>query len=203
MTVIKKYANRRLYDTEQSRFVTLETLADRIAEGDEIRVVDAASGEDITRGVLSQIVLQQGEDGQGLLPIRLLEQLIRHRNQSVRDLLERTLPMAVDATLSMQSEFRRMIEARGDKPGLPPEMVSLMFPWLDFTEAFGRALGNPTGAEGEEGQAPAGDGDGDGGTKDRTELLRQIRDLRGQLESLEGRLSTAEQPEATERETSG
>lgn len=191
MTDIKKYANRRLYDTAQSRFVTLETLAERIAEGEEIRVVDAATGENITRGVLSQIVLQQGEDGQGLLPTRLLEQLIRYRNQNVRDLLERTLPMAVDATLSMQHEFRRMIEARGDKPGLPPEMVSLMFPWLDFTEAFGRALGAAGGGE-EEGL----DGAAEAGSVDRAELLRQIRELRTQLEALEGRLSTMEDAEA-------
>lgn len=192
MTDIKKYANRRLYDTAQSRFVTLETLAERIAEGEEIRVVDAATGDNITRGVLSQIVLQQGEDGQGLLPTRLLEQLIRYRNQNVRDLLERTLPMAVDATLSMQHEFRRMIEARGDKPGLPPEMVSLMFPWLDFTEAFGRALGAAGGAE-EEGL----EGAAEAGSVDRDELLRQIRELRTQLEALEGRLSTMEDAEAS------
>jgi polyhydroxyalkanoate synthesis repressor PhaR len=188
MTEIKKYANRRLYDTELSRFVTLETLAERIAEGEEIRVVDAATGEDITRGVLSQIVLQQGENGQGLLPTKLLEQLIRVRNRSVRDLLERTLPMAVDATLAMQNEFRRMVEARGDKPGLPPEMVSLMFPWLDFTEAFGRALGGGA-AEEPEPSSPPGSTEGAA----RQELLRQIRDLRAQLHTLEGRLSHMEE----------
>lgn len=187
MAEIKKYANRRLYDTEQSRFVTLETLAERIAEGEEIRVVDAATGEDITRGVLSQIVLLQGEGGQGLLPTRLLEQLIRVRNRSVRDLLERTLPMAVDATLAMQSEFRRMVEARGDKPGLPPEMVSLMFPWLDFTEAFGRALGAGPAAD-----AARGRRDGESGEppEKREDLLRQIQELKAELQRLESHLST-------------
>jgi polyhydroxyalkanoate synthesis repressor PhaR len=183
MTEIKKYANRRLYDTGESRFVTLDTLAERIAGGEEISVVDAATGVDITRSVLSQIVLLQEENGEGLLPTRLLTQLIRHRNRSVRELLERTLPLAVDATLEMQHEFRKMIEARGDKPGLPPEMVSLMFPWLDFTEAFGQAIA-PRPAEEDR---PSKEG--------REELLLQIRELREQLATLETRLSKMEHDE--------
>jgi len=188
MTEIKKYANRRLYDSGQSRFVTLENIAERIAAGEEITVVDAATGDDLTRSVLSQIVLQQEEGGQGLLPTRLLTQLIRHRNRSVRELLERTLPLAVDATLEMQQEFRGMIEARGDKPGLPPEMVSFMFPWLDFTEAFGQALASRAATQPRAAAASEA-------IADRQELLRQIRELREQVAALETRLSSRESVE--------
>lgn len=186
MAEIKKYANRRLYDTDQSSFVTLEAIAERIADGEEISVVDAASGADITRSVLSQIVLQQEENGQGILPKRFLEQLIRHRNRSVKDLLAKTLPMAVDATLRMQREFRSMIESRGDRPGIPPEMVSLMFPWLDFTEAFSRALTGPAASSPATPMPapPAQD-------PSRDALLTQISDLKEQLKTLENRLDSA------------
>jgi polyhydroxyalkanoate synthesis repressor PhaR len=74
--VVKKYGNRRLYDTSISRYVTLEELAGRIAGGDRVRVVDAKSGRDLTAATLTQIIVEHRELSR-LLPVSLLEQLIR------------------------------------------------------------------------------------------------------------------------------
>src|SRR6195952_64337 len=85
---IKKYANRRLYNTGTSTYVTLEDLAKMVKEGEDFVVFDAKSGEDITRPVLGQIIFEQeGKDGQGLLPITFLRQLIRFYGDSMQMLV--------------------------------------------------------------------------------------------------------------------
>src|ERR1700680_2983131 len=75
-TVVKKYANRRLYNTATSSYVTLEDLAKMIKDGGDFVVSDAKTGEDITRSVLTQIIVEQEQKGQNLLPISFLRQLI-------------------------------------------------------------------------------------------------------------------------------
>src|SRR3712207_9459376 len=84
-TVIKKYANRRLYHTGTSTYVTLEDLARMVREGEDFVVYDAKSGEDITRSVLTQIIFEQeNKEGQNLLPVTFLRQLIRFYGDSMR-----------------------------------------------------------------------------------------------------------------------
>jgi polyhydroxyalkanoate synthesis repressor PhaR len=83
-TVIKKYANRRLYHTGTSTYVTLEDLAGMVRDGDDFVVYDAKTGEDITRSVLTQIIFEQeNKEGQNLLPITFLRQLIRFYGDSL------------------------------------------------------------------------------------------------------------------------
>ena len=74
---IKKYANRRLYNTESSSYITLDNLAEMVRNGRDFVVYDAKSGDDITRSVLTQIIVEEEGKGQNLLPIRFLRQLIR------------------------------------------------------------------------------------------------------------------------------
>jgi polyhydroxyalkanoate synthesis repressor PhaR len=74
---IKKYANRRLYNTSTSKYVTLDDLSQMVKAGDEFVVVDAKSGDDITRSVLTQIIFEEEAKGQNLLPVRFLRQLIQ------------------------------------------------------------------------------------------------------------------------------
>ena len=81
-TIIKKYANRRLYHTGTSTYVTLEDLARMVKDGEEFVVTDAKTGEDITRAVLGQIIFEQESRGQHLLPIAFLRQLIRFYGDS-------------------------------------------------------------------------------------------------------------------------
>jgi polyhydroxyalkanoate synthesis repressor PhaR len=93
--VIKKYANRRLYDTGESRYVTLEELAEKIRLGADCRVVDAATGEDLTQSTLAQIILES-RGASKLLPVPLLTQLIRMGDDALAEFLGRYLSTALE-----------------------------------------------------------------------------------------------------------
>jgi polyhydroxyalkanoate synthesis repressor PhaR len=93
--LIKKYANRRLYNTATSSYVTLEHLSEMVKDGTEFVVEDAKSGEDITRSVLTQIIFEEESKGQNLLPIRFLRQLISYYG----DNLESVVPQYLDFTM--------------------------------------------------------------------------------------------------------
>jgi len=105
--VIKKYANRRLYNTGTSAYVTLEDLACMVKKGEDFVVFDAKSGEDITRSVLTQIIFEQeGKGGQSLLPIAFLRQLIRFYGDSMQMLVPSYLEFSLDKLTSEQGAFR-------------------------------------------------------------------------------------------------
>lgn len=109
-TVIKKYANRRLYDTGTSTYVTLEDLAAMVKRGEDFVVCDAKSGEDITRPVLTQIIFEQeGKDGQSLLPIAFLRQLIRFYGDSMQMLVPSYLEFSIDKLTKEQQKFRDQV----------------------------------------------------------------------------------------------
>jgi polyhydroxyalkanoate synthesis repressor PhaR len=104
---IKKYANRRLYNTGTSAYVTLEDLADMVKKGEDFVVFDAKSGEEITRSVLTQIIFEQeGKGGQSLLPITFLRQLIRFYGDSIQMLVPSYLEFTIDRLTSDQEKFR-------------------------------------------------------------------------------------------------
>lgn len=105
--VIKKYANRRLYHTGTSTYVTLEDLAVMVKRGDEFAVFDAKSGEDITRSVLAQIIFdQEGKEGQNLLPINFLRQLISYYGDSMQAFVPTYLENSIKMLTENQSKFR-------------------------------------------------------------------------------------------------
>ena len=113
---IKKYANRRLYDTDSSTYITLARLAHMVREGREFEVVDAKTGEDITRSVLTQIIFEQEnkEGAQNLLPINFLRQLIRFYGDSMQMLVPRYLETSIDSLTREQQKFRdQMSQAFG------------------------------------------------------------------------------------------
>jgi polyhydroxyalkanoate synthesis repressor PhaR len=97
--LVKKYSNRRLYDTDASRYVTLEELADKVKRGADVRVVDAKSDEDLTQQTLAQIILESRGAGK-LLPVPLLVQLIRMGDDALAEFLGRYLSHALDLYLS-------------------------------------------------------------------------------------------------------
>ena len=117
-TVIKKYANRRLYHTGTSSYVTLEDLAGLVRSGEDFVVYDAKSGEDITRSVLAQIIFdEEAKDGQNLLPIAFLRQLIRFYGDSMQALVPRYLEFSMENFTQEQSKFReQMTKAFGETP---------------------------------------------------------------------------------------
>ncbi|MGN6154922.1 MAG: polyhydroxyalkanoate synthesis repressor PhaR [Sphingomicrobium sp.] len=104
--VIKKYANRRLYDTESSSYITLDRLSEMVREGREFEVVDAKTGEDITRQVLTQIIVEEEARGSTMLPVNFLKQLIGLYGNSMQAVVPQYLDAAMDA-------FKRNQQALG------------------------------------------------------------------------------------------
>ena len=112
--VIKKYANRRLYNTQTSSYVTLDHLAGMVKDGVEFEVQDARTGEDITRSVLTQIIFEEEAKGQNLLPIKFLRQLIRFYGDSLQAFVPGYLDMSMDSFTKNQGAMRdRIAEALG------------------------------------------------------------------------------------------
>jgi polyhydroxyalkanoate synthesis repressor PhaR len=107
---IKKYANRRLYNTGTSTYVTLEDLAVMVKSGEDFVVYDAKTSEDITRSVLAQIIFEQeNKEGQSLLPIAFLRQLIRFYGDSMQMMVPRFLEQSMSSLTSQQGKFREQI----------------------------------------------------------------------------------------------
>ena len=103
---IKKYANRRLYDTESSTYITLDRLAEMTREGREFEVLDAKTGEDITRHVLTQIIVDEEARGSTMLPVNFLKQLIGLYGNSMQGMVPQYLEAAMDAFQRNQSAVR-------------------------------------------------------------------------------------------------
>jgi len=115
---IKKYANRRLYNTGTSTYVTLEDLAIMVKAGQDFVVFDAKTSEDITRSVLAQIIFEQeNKEGQSLLPIAFLRQIIRFYGDSMQMLVPRYLEVSIESLTREQEKFRNQItQAFGGGP---------------------------------------------------------------------------------------
>jgi len=109
--VVKKYANRRLYNTATSSYVTLEDLAKLIKEGGDFVASDAKTGEDITRSVLTQIIVEQEQKGQNLLPISFLRQLIGFYGDSMQFLVPGYLEQSMIAFARNQEQMRKNLQA--------------------------------------------------------------------------------------------
>lgn len=105
--IIKKYANRRLYNTDTSTYVTLEDLAEMVRSERDFVVYDAKTGEDLTHAVLTQIIVEQESRGTNLLPIRFLRQLIRFYGDSMQRLVPSYLEFSLDSLTRQQEEYRR------------------------------------------------------------------------------------------------
>jgi polyhydroxyalkanoate synthesis repressor PhaR len=117
---IKKYANRRLYNTGSSAYVTLEDLGRMVKDGDDFVVIDAKTGEDITRSVLTQIIFEQeAKEGQSLLPISFLRQLIRFYGDSMQMLVPQYLEMSLNSFVNEQHKMREQMKVAfgGNLPG--------------------------------------------------------------------------------------
>jgi polyhydroxyalkanoate synthesis repressor PhaR len=180
---IKKYANRRLYNTGTSTYVTLEDLAVMVKAGEDFVVYDAKSGDDITRSVLAQIIFEQeNKEGQNLLPINFLRQLIRFYGDSMQMLVPRFLEVSIDQLTRDQEKFRQqMAQAFGSSPfGALEEQVRRNM------EMFERAFAMFTPFAKREGAAAEPD-PSDKGTA-RPESSGGIDDLKRQMEEMQTRL---------------
>jgi len=109
VTLIKKYGNRRLYDTRRSRYVTLDEMLEVIAAGEEIRVVDAKTGEDLTKRVVTKIIfLEEQKRNLDLLPLEFLRKLVQHRDDSLREFYQRYLALSLEVYQTSQEKMREL-----------------------------------------------------------------------------------------------
>jgi polyhydroxyalkanoate synthesis repressor PhaR len=140
-TTIKKYANRRLYNTGTSTYVTLEDLAEMVKTGEEFKVMDAKSGEDITRSVLTQIIFEQEGKGQNLLPITFLRQLIRFYGDSIQTLIPTYLDFSINWFVREQEKLRNhMTSPFGSAPFGPGALDAINEQVRRNTEMFDKAI---------------------------------------------------------------
>jgi len=117
--VIKKYANRRLYNTRSSAYVTLENLSEMVKDGVDFVVYDAKTNDDITRSVLTQIIFDEESRGQNLLPIQFLRQLIRYYGDSMQAFVPSYLELSLDSFTRQQERMREQIATTvGVAPGM-------------------------------------------------------------------------------------
>lgn len=115
--IIKKYANRRLYDTEKSCYITLDDLGVMVREGRDFRVVDAKSNEDITHNVLTQIIMEEENRGQTLLPVNFLRELIGMYGDNMQAMVPQYLEASMASFRKNQLQFRSALEgALGNNP---------------------------------------------------------------------------------------
>ena len=188
-TVIKKYANRRLYNTGTSTYVTLEDLAEMVKAGEDFVVFDAKSSEDITRTVLTQIFFEQESKGQNLLPITFLRQLIRFYGDSIQNLIPTYLDFSIDSLVREQEKFRsQMTNAFGTPTAFGP--ASLSDQVRRNTEMFEQAMrmflpfGGGTAPGAPRPAAPAAPATASAEPNDLDQLKKQLDEMQKRLDKM-------------------
>ncbi|TFF25388.1 polyhydroxyalkanoate synthesis repressor PhaR [Jiella endophytica] len=198
VTVIKKYANRRLYNTGTSTYVTLENLALMVKNNEEFVVQDAKSGEDITHSVLTQIIFEQeNKGGQNLMPIAFLRQLIRFYGDQMQMVIPGYLEQSMSAFAKEQESFREQMT--GAMTQTPMKLMEAQV--RRNTEMFRRAMTmfNPfvAGALGEadgEGEANGARTGGSAGSRDD-----DLKSMREQLQRMQERLEAIDSKDASKQ----
>ena len=114
--VIKRYSNRKLYDTQESRYVTLEEIEEMIRGGKEISVVDASTGENLTSVTLAQIILENERSHRAALPSAFLHQLIKH-GEAWQDFVQRSMRSSLEGVVSSQREMDRVFREWASRAG--------------------------------------------------------------------------------------
>jgi polyhydroxyalkanoate synthesis repressor PhaR len=182
--VVKKYANRRLYNTESSSYITLDNLAEMVRQGRDFVVYDAKTGEDITRGVLTQIIVEEEGKGRNLLPTTFLRALIGFYGDQMQSVVPKYLEHAMTAFSQQQAQVREAMQKTMGS-------MSNLFPFGNMEEV-GRqnmammerafTLFNPLYRPGE--SPPPAD-------SPESALAQEIAQLRAEVESLRRQLADA------------
>lgn len=155
--IIKKYPNRRLYDTEISSYITLEDVRQLIVDGEEFEVRDAKSGEDLTRAVLLQIIAEHEQDGQPMLSTQLLSQIIRFYGDSLQGFMGSYLERSMQLFLEQQQQFRSQLNnLLGQTPWTMLNQLTErnMDLWKNFQQGLLGAMSTPPGRPDKPGDKP-------------------------------------------------
>ena len=140
MIVLKKYANRRLYDTQKSAYVTLGDVAEVIREGKTIKAFDAKTKVDVTGFVLTQIILEEAKNNNALLPVPLLHMIIRYGENVLHDFFENYLEQTIDVYVAYKREsdeqFKNWLEVGMDISGMAQQSLTRLNPFQALFDQF-------------------------------------------------------------------
>mgnify|MGYP000422954145 CR=1 FL=1 len=159
--LLKKYANRRLYDTENSTYVTLAQVSNLIKKGRKVEVVDAKTQEDVTAFILTQIIVEEARNQNNLLPVSLLHLIIEYGEDVLREFFEKYLELTINSYLNykrtLDEQFRRWLETGSKLSGLsqvnPPSFQS--FP--SFLDLFASSTTKPKTQRQDGDEGPTGE----------------------------------------------
>ncbi len=175
--IIKKYANRRLYDTETSSYITLDLLSQMTREGRDFVVVDAKTGEDITHNILTQIIMEEEQRGENMLPVSFLRQLISLYGNSMQSLVPQYLEASMDAFRKNQMQFQQAME--GAFAGGPfADIAKRNMEMFNAAAVAFKGVGVPIG-----GAAPAAEE-----PKLEVQTAQEVADLKAQLAALNSKI---------------
>ena len=183
---IKKYANRRLYNTATSSYVTLDHLASMVKAGQDFVVYDAKSGEEITRSVLTQIIFEEEGKGQNLLPIRFLRQLIGFYGDSLQAVVPNYLEMSMESFSRNQEQYRKYLtDAFGEPFRQLEEMGRQNVAMFQHAMSMFTPFSGPASeeAEGEPRKPDAPEVAADAG-RELQRLRQQVEDMQRRIEQI-------------------
>jgi polyhydroxyalkanoate synthesis repressor PhaR len=185
--VIKKYANRRLYNTQTSSYVTLDHLSEMVKKGVEFEVHDARTGEDITRSVLTQIIFEEEAKGQSLLPIKFLRQLIRLYGDSLQSFVPGYLDMSMEGFTKNQEAMRsRVAEALGGGSQVIENLTRQNLAMFERAMKMFTPFGVGMGRSGEDEPAAKSAGNGAG---EKAKPSEEIGELKSEIEAMRRQLA--------------
>lgn len=126
--IIKRYGNRRLYNTETKTYVNYEDLAKIVRDGNDVQVIDSTSGEDVTKAVLIQVILEEEKNNKTVLPTEFLFQLLRSREDSMQDFFKNHLSASFNAYMKTKEEFDNRFRTMLEMATAAPQMWEKLIP---------------------------------------------------------------------------
>jgi polyhydroxyalkanoate synthesis repressor PhaR len=187
--VIKKYANRRLYNTAKSSYVTLDDLAKMVREGADFAVFDAKTGEDITRSVLTQIIFEEEAKGHNLLPTNFLRQLIRLYGDALQSVVPSYLDASMDAFSKNQERMRAAFTANPAMQNFE-SLTRSNIEWFEQAMRMFSPFGVPPGggAQGTQGGGESAGREAEEKSEEKPQAGRSDTDLSSDLDALQRQL---------------
>ena len=208
IVVIKKYANRRLYNTETSTYVTLDDLAEMVRADRDFSVFDAKSGEDLTHGVLTQIIVDQESRGQNMLPVPFLRQLIRFYDDSMSRLVPGYLQFSLEALSQDQEKFRDKMSQAFTNPTVALDVyqdqvrrnMEIFDQAMSLWSPFGTTAPGEVGADGTT-TAVTGGSDASTSSREQSASKSELEDLKSQMEKMQKKIERLTSEDGGESKT--
>ncbi|MBI2488056.1 MAG: hypothetical protein HYW01_14155 [Deltaproteobacteria bacterium] len=189
--IIKKYSNRRLYDTNHKKYVTLDEIASLIREGNEIKVLDSQTEEDITKVILIQVVLESEKNKVDILPTSFLHMLIKYGNRIAKDFFENYFLMMFQPYLSFQENMKKNLHWWQEIGWVPPGMKFPLKP--DMKNIFSTVSGEPN-------KQYDGEQNEESNSSFMSPQLMEIELLREKIKQLEDKVQSIKPQKGTRKE---